>query len=89
MFEKQIASVLQQLLADFFEPSSLSPEDLTLNVWSGTVQLEKLELKRTALDAFDDIPFEVIKGQVKALSIPLAQFVLCQAALPLPLYFPS
>lgn len=68
MFEAQVAGLLQSLLADFFEPSSLSSEDLKVSLFGGTVELERLELKPGALEALG-LPFEVIRGQISYLKL--------------------
>ena len=59
MFESILSSFLQKFLGQYVE--GLDINSLNISVWSGNIDLENLELKSSAFDAFD-LPITVVRG---------------------------
>jgi hypothetical protein len=63
MLEKALASLLNNLLAEFIEPGNLSQENIQVGVWSGYVVLEQLVIKKSILD-LTDTPLSLTHGVI-------------------------
>jgi vacuolar protein sorting-associated protein 13A/C len=66
MFEGAAAEVLSSILGDYVE--GVSKERLSVAVWSGTVSLENLVVRRDALDHLE-LPVEVRGGWIGSLEL--------------------
>ena len=70
VLERYLASHLTSLLGEYFEESCFSRQNLSLGAWSGTVVLENLVLKPTALDALD-LPLALRRGSIGRLQLEI------------------
>jgi hypothetical protein len=67
MFENLVLQVLTRLLGDYVE-DGLDVNNLKVGIWSGKIELEKLKLRRDALDAFD-LPLVVAHGFIGSVHV--------------------
>ena len=68
MFEKIISDLLTKFLGDYVE--GLNSETFTFAVWSGSVELKNLKIKKEALKKFN-IPFDIKSGILGLLEIKI------------------
>ncbi|GAM25179.1 hypothetical protein SAMD00019534_083540 [Acytostelium subglobosum LB1] len=69
MFEGFVADLLTRYLGKYIK--TLNTENLKIGIWSGNVSLENLELKKRALQNFNNLPFSVKEGFLGKLSIKI------------------
>ncbi|EFA76521.1 hypothetical protein PPL_10289 [Heterostelium album PN500] len=69
MFEGFVADLLTRYLGKYIK--TLNTENLKIGIWSGDVTLENLELKKRALENFNNLPFTVKEGFLGKLSIKI------------------
>ena len=69
MFEKLIEQLILKYLGDYIE--GFDPTKLSLALWSGTISLEKINLKAKAIDELK-LPFKLIFGLIDKLSVSIS-----------------
>jgi vacuolar protein sorting-associated protein 13A/C len=63
MFEGIVSTVLTRVLGDYIE--DIDKKSLNISVWSGTINLKDLRLKKATFDSLTvDLPISVVHGYV-------------------------
>ena len=78
MFERYLASYLNNFLGEYVEEDCFSKEKLTIGAWDGSIVLTDLKLKASALDVLN-LPITPKKGIIGRLNLRL---VITTAGLP-------
>ena len=68
MFERYLASYLNNFLGEYVEEDCFSKEKLTIGAWDGSIVLTDLKLKASALDVLN-LPITLKKGIIGRLKL--------------------